>query len=201
MNPYQAMKYFWSMRMSAPFISGAVGFGFGGTVLCLFLFLSWDLTTVWIGAGVAGAIGGGLLAHKRDPQHSAVRAVASYFFGFLVGGMIFGTLLGVLLEMRGEISYSLFEFYLEFVFGFCVAGAGSAAIMHRPKLISVANSTISFLIASGLGGLAIVVLVGSPVDKRYIAAIGLLVTYTVGGALSAAVSESDFSSGTDEELT
>lgn len=187
--------YSWPTINTNPSLSVAIGFGLGGAVNCLFLFLSWDLTTAWIGAGIAGAIGGAFLAHSRNSRRSAMLAAVRYFLGFLIGGVISGTVLVVLLEMGHDTTFSFFEFYFCFVLGFSIAGAVSAAFT-RSQPISVGNSTICFLVGSAVGGVAVGVLFNSPMGKPYIAAIGLLVTYVVGGALSGAVSE--YSDGVDE---
>ncbi len=181
-------------KESNPSFYVAMGFGVGGGAHCLFL-LAWSLVPAVLGMGIAGAIGGAALAYRSNRRRSLTVPAIGYGFGFLVGGFFSVSMLAILLETYNDsVSFSFFEFYLLYVLGFCIAGAIGAAFT-RPPLVSVANSTICFLVGSAVGGIAVGVLLGSPVGKPYIAAIGLFITYLVGGALTGAVLE--FS---DEEI-
>jgi len=181
-------------KNSNPSLYVAMGFGIGGVAHCLFL-LPWKLVPSIMGMGIAGTIGGAILAHRSIRRRSATLIAIGYGLGFLIGGFISVSMLGLLLETRGDSSFSFFYFYPWYMFGFCIAGATGAAFT-RPRLISVANSTICFLVGSAIGGIVVGVLLGSPIEKPYIAAIGLFITYLVGGALTGAVSE--FSDEGDE---
>ena len=147
-------KQLWWLNAGSPrFV--AVGFGLGGLFHCLSI-LSHDLFTAIFGTAFAGAIGGGFMAKNTNPPGDAWVSAMGYGIGFLIGGCISVPLLFLRLEMGREINFSLPEFYVCFVLGFCIAGAASAAFT-RSKLTSVANNTICFLTASGAGGLVVVV--------------------------------------------
>jgi hypothetical protein len=182
---YQSKKHFlMHLRASTPLFV-AIGFSVGGAVHFLFL-RSWDLASAILGAGASGAIGGAFLAHRSHPQRSAILVATAYGLGFALGGSISVTILWLQLE---NPSLPFIYFYPLFILGFCSAGATSAALI-RPRLIAVRNSTISFLVGSAVGGIVLAVLLGSPMDRPHIAAMGLLISYAVGGAVSGMVLES-----------
>jgi len=164
----------------------AMGFGLGGALQFLFM-RSGDSALEFLGIGAAGAVGGAFLALTSQPRRSVFLVAIAYGLGFQLGGWI--SMMALWYQLR-DPSLTYFEFYLLFILGFGAAGAISAAQI-RPRLITVRNSTLSFLVGSGFGCVAVPVLSGSPIAKLKTAAISLTISYAVGGAVSGMILDSN----------
>jgi len=163
-----------------------MGFGLGGALQFLFM-RSGDSALEFLGIGAAGAVGGAFLALTSQPRRSVFLVAIAYGLGFQLGGWI--SMMALWYQLR-DPSLTYFEFYLLFILGFGAAGAISAALI-RPRLITVRNSTLSFLVGSGFGCVAVPVLSGSPIAKLKTAAISLTISYAVGGAVSGMILDSN----------
>lgn len=164
----------------------AMGFGLGGALHFLFMW-SGDSVLEFFGIGVAGAVGGAFLALRTKPRRSVFLVAIAYGLGFQLGGWI--SMMALWYQLR-DPSLTFFDFYFLFILGFGAAGAISAALI-RPRLIGVRNSTLSFLLGSGVGCVAVAVLSGSPLAKLKTAAISLTISYAVGGAVSGMILDSN----------
>jgi hypothetical protein len=166
-----------------PSLLTAAGFGLGG----LPLILIWGVGGMIPAILVSGAVGGVLLAYLTKRRDLTVLAMFGFGSAFLVGGMISGGGLILLIER----SLPFFSFYTMYVVGFGIAGLLSSAFT-RSRLLSVANSMVSFVVGGLVGGVVIGVLVELVGRKNALmGAIGLFITTTVGGALAGAVSASE----------
>jgi hypothetical protein len=189
----------------------SIGFGIGGAILSLWIvvattnkelretFLVVPLSVVI--PAVTGAIGGLALAHKRNDR-STSRIISGFGIGFSLGGFIvlfsvMGLCLGVAEGERFD-SDIFYDFYWVFVLGFAIAGAVSAAII-RSNLTSVLRATVSFVMGSALGGVAIWVLFRTVWHPGFPETLpGIILSYVFGGAVIGFLSHSREDSTSDE---